>query len=62
VRGEAFNCKAAEDAKKSGAEKKFETRNPKFETNPNDQNPQNSKRLVSDFDSGLFGVILRGNR
>jgi hypothetical protein len=49
VRGEAFNRKRAEDAKKSGAEKKFETRNPKFETISNDQKSKCSKQARFGF-------------
>jgi len=32
-----------------GAKKKFETRNLKFETNPNDQKAENSKRARFGF-------------
>ena len=59
-----------------GAKKNLETRNPKFETNPNDQKAQNSKQLrfgfqfldfsasfVSDFElriSNFHSVALNG--
>jgi hypothetical protein len=64
VRGEASNCKAAEDAKKSGAEEKIETRNPKFETISNDQNQNVPNKPVLEFvigfdSSSLFRISIR---
>jgi len=43
----AKNAKYAEVAKECGAE---ETRNSKFETNPNDQKQKIQNNLVSDFE------------
>jgi hypothetical protein len=48
MREERISRKGAKVAKVMCSQKKVETRNPKFETNPNDQKAI-PKKLVSDF-------------